>query len=179
MNLDDPKRAFLHREFFDLTLKATIQRARIYSHDATAHGRLSLHSTLRHVLESAARAYVHPVAETDHLRNIAQVADRTSADCMGALRGERFRIGPAQKALNLFLKYLWCAGWIPTPPHCPLDSLIISQFPASQRCNWTDLDSLGAYEKLVASARRLAGAQHLADWELSLYESLRAGRNGI
>lgn len=173
---DHAKRDFLHKEFFGLTLKATVQRAKIYGRDATEHGRMSLHAGLHHALETTARSYTHPVTEEEHLRNIASIADRLSSDCLGALRGERFRIGPAQKALNLFLKYLWCAGWIPTPPHCPFDSVIIGQFPASQRRNWTDLDSLGEYQKLVESARRLAGSQSLAEWELALYDSLTASR---
>jgi len=177
MDPDHAKRDFLHKEFFGLTLKATVQRARIYGRDATEHGRMSLHKGLRHALETTARDYTHSVAEPDHLRNITSLADRLSSDCMGALRGGRFRIGPAQKALNLFLKYLWCAGWIPVPPHCPFDSIIIGQFPASQRRNWTDMDSIKDYQDLVAAAHRLAGTQPLAHWELLLYDSLTASRN--
>jgi hypothetical protein len=44
-----------------------------------------------------------------------------------------FRVGTAQKALNLYLKYLWCLGEIKTPPHCPFDRGIIQMLPVSER----------------------------------------------
>lgn len=44
-----------------------------------------------------------------------------------------FRIGSAQKALNLYRKYLWCLGYIPFPPHCPFDATIIDQLPVCQK----------------------------------------------
>ncbi len=54
------------------------------------------------------------------------------------LFGNGFRVGIAQKALNLYLKYLWCLGKITEPPHCPFDSIIISEI----KCNikWTEMD---------------------------------------
>lgn len=166
------KRDFLRREFHDLTLRAVVQRSKIYSPHVTAHGRTSLHRGLSHALDTLAREYAHPVSEEQHLRHIGELADRISADCPGALRGNRFRLGPAQKALNLFLKYLWCAGWIPTPPHCPFDSIIIGTLPHASRCAWTDLDSMAQYQQLVAAARRIAGDRTLAQWELEVYETL-------
>ena len=81
----------------------------------------------------------------------------------------RIRIGSAQKALNLFLKYLWCIGEAPEPPHCPFDFQIISKLPPAVRCNWTELDSIETYRALVAAAKTAAAGQSLAEWELAEY----------
>jgi hypothetical protein len=86
-----------------------------------------------------------------------------------ALRDGRFRIGPAQKALNLYLKYMWCVGEIPTPPHCPFDSKIIYHLRGCEDVKWTKLVSLDEYMKLVRTARQEAKGRSLAEWELKVF----------
>jgi hypothetical protein len=54
------------------------------------------------------------------------------------------RIGLAQKALNLYLKYLWCLGEIHEPPHCPLDSIVLGQVPGCKDVRWTLIATLGS-----------------------------------
>jgi hypothetical protein len=85
------------------------------------------------------------------------------------LKNGRFRIGIAQKALNLYLKYLWCVGLIPMPPHCPFDSSIIGHLPECMNFNWTAIDSIDDYQKLVNSARKKADDKPIAEWELELW----------
>lgn len=101
--------------------------------------------------------------------NISTLADTLSLLHTTVLKDGRFRIGSAQKALNLFLKYLWCIGEIPTPPHCPLDYKIIQKLPPPARRNWTEIETIDDYKSLVAEAKKLAGSQPLAEWELQLY----------
>jgi hypothetical protein len=85
--------------------------------------------------------------------------------------GQRFRIGSAQKALNLYLKYLWCLGLIARPPHCPFDYRILAKLPT---CNvkWTQLDSIVKYKEIVGEAEQLAKGKRLslADWELEEWQ---------
>ena len=42
------------------------------------------------------------------MRNIVALSEGLSEDHADILAGKRFRVGTAQKALNLYLKYLWC-----------------------------------------------------------------------
>lgn len=172
MDADTAKQKFLRDEFHGLTLAATVQRARIYTPSLPEGSHSSFQAGLRQALDATARDYARGVDEQHHVQCIADLADRMSADHSGILRGGRFRIGPAQKALNLFLKYLWCSGSIPTPPHCPFDSLIIQMLPARDRLSWTTLDDLDGYRSLVAAARRLAGTTSLAEWELCEYDKV-------
>jgi hypothetical protein len=93
-----------------------------------------------------------------------------------ALNGSRFRIGSAQKALNLYLKMLWCFDRIPAPPHCPFDRIVLSHVPDCERIKWTELDSPSEYRRIVSCARSVAGGS-LAEWELRSYtEWLSASR---
>jgi hypothetical protein len=162
-------RDFLRDQFHGMVLQATVQRARIYAANAPEREREAFRVGLRERLDRVAAHYLDGVADTTHVRYIATLADAVSHQHHAALRGGRFRIGPAQKALNLFLKYQWTAGWIAEPPHCPLDAIIIRKLPARVRCNWTDLDSVETYCELVAAARGVAGATSLARWELAAY----------
>jgi hypothetical protein len=66
----------------------------------------------------------------------------------------------------LYLKYLWCIGLIPEPPHCPFDSIIISHLPKSSAKNWTALDNIGDYLCLVRAAQNVAQDKTLSQWEL-------------
>jgi len=120
-----------------------------------------------------ASAYKSPVPEDQHERNIEELAATLSTGHEKVLAKGRFRIGCAQKALNLYLKYIWCFGEIGTPPQCPFDSRIIGQLPGFEDVRWPELDKLSEYHLLVEAARKKAGAQtSLADWELHTFDSL-------
>lgn len=156
-----------------------MQRARVYSVPGlTERERLPLHATLQRALEEVSTAYAVPVTEAIHVVNISALAAEISEQHAAILRDRRFRIGAAQKALNLFLKYLWCLDAIPTPPHCPFDQRIIAVLPTKVRCNWTELDEVSGYQRLVDAARECAGTVPLAEWELDTYNTLSARIGG-
>lgn len=156
-----------------MVLQATVQRANIYRPGTPAPLRIAFRDALRRELDRLAQQYLVPVSDKKHVANIETLANAVSEAQRSALRGGRFRIGPSQKALNLFLKYLWAAGWIPEPPHCPLDRIIISRFPVALQRNWTDLDDISEYRRLIDEARRNASTQSLslAVWELRTYHT--------
>lgn len=163
------QRQFLRDQFHALTLAATMQRAGVYVAGLDESQRSPVHEGLRRTLDELAAGYSAAVSEEDHLAHIVHLAERMSREHEAVLNGGRFRIGPAQKALNLFLKYLWCSAEIPEPPHCPFDQRIIVLLPTPVRCNWTSLDDIAGYERLVEAARTLAGPLSLAEWELDAY----------
>jgi hypothetical protein len=164
---------FLLAEFFQLTLVATVQRAKVYADGLNEPDRAPLRNALRAKLYEIWPTYAGamPVPDNQHLTNIEQLANSLSQDHPDLLREGRFRIGPAQKALNLFLKYLWCAGLLNfPPPHCPFDRKIIGHLGLP--INWTTLDQMAQYQQLVAAARQNANGVELAQWELELYNHL-------
>jgi hypothetical protein len=169
---------FLRDEFFSLTLMATVQRADVYSPLAPEAVRKAFRAKLRRLLEKKALVYRSPVYEAAHVENIRWLAEALSKDHASALKDGRLRIGTAQKALNLYLKYLWCLGKIEEPPHCPFDYQMISALKGCSEFRWTTLDSIKDYEKLVAAAKeaaKIAGNLSLGEWELKTYNSARLG----
>ncbi len=119
-------------------------------------------------IRKISKYYKKKVTEDDHCHNIVKLANTLTkkfGEC-GVLNGNRFRIGIAQKVLNLYLKYLWCLGYIKIPPHCPLDRRIIDLLKIP--CNWTKLDDIKEYTELIECCQNLAKDQKtsIAEWEL-------------
>ncbi|MCX5658550.1 MAG: hypothetical protein NTW19_02365 [Planctomycetota bacterium] len=173
--MDEHQDRFLADEFFSLTLMGTVQRAGVYNAGLTDSERKRFQSALRSQLEQVALQYQRQVPEEDHIRNILELSQRLTADHAAVLRENRFRIGSAQKALNLYLKYLWCIGKIPAPPHCPFDSQVIKTHRAAYSGpSWTELDDEVHYRSLVRAAKTKANGSILAAWELHMYNHLQS-----
>ena len=87
----------------------------------------------------------------------------------------RFRIGRAQKALNLYLKYLWAFGWIPPPPHCPFDSVVLRELslPKKHDIPWTKMDDVDVYRAWIEAAKRKAKTCGLClpRWEVKTWNN--------
>lgn len=152
-----------------MTMMATAQRGRLYRDGVSADERQRLRAALRARLEGLATKYAEPVTDSDHVATIVEISDDLSSRHPRALCAGRFRIGSAQKALNLYLKYLWCLGEATMPPHCPFDSVVLAEVPGCRQVRWTKLDSADEYERIVCAARNVAGGLPLAEWELQFY----------
>jgi len=147
---------FLSDVIFGITLAGTAQRGNLYRHEASTDERNQFRLALRCALETIAEQYRGPVADALHLANINDLARTLSKRHRKALTNGRFRIGSAQKALNLHLKMLWCLDRISTPPHCPFDRIVLSHVPGCEGVNWTQFDSLAEYLHIVRCARAAA-----------------------
>ena len=169
--MNPEQQAFLEDEFFSMTLMATVQRGKLYREGSGEAEKDAFRRDLRSELERLTEQYRVGVSEAQHLANIENLANTLSGSQPAALSAGRFRIGSAQKALNLHLKYMWCLGRIPIPPHCPFDFMVLSRIPSCRNVRWTQLDSLPEYERIVRLARVAAGNSTLAEWELRLYNA--------
>jgi len=167
---------FLRDEFFNCSIRGAFQRGRVYCPEADENAHYRFREALRDWLSHRETSYTATLKEDEHVKNIGALSDEMSAAHAAKLMGGRFRIGIAQKVLNLYLKYLWCLGKIPTPPHCPFDAIIIDQLPDGPHDPWTQLDSIEKYLALVSAAKKLAGQKSLADWELNVYESVYSAK---
>lgn len=167
--MTDDQSAFLHDEFHSLTLNAVVQRGKVYEPGLAQEQRSPFHRSLRSVLDRLAPTYQYAITEEEHVRNIEHLSEELSAKHAGVLLGARFRIGSTQKALNLYLKYLWCVGEIPAPPHCPFDRWVIDLLPGYRDVCWTKLDDIETYKRLVQAARTQASGLSLPVWELRIY----------
>jgi len=172
------KLEFLEDQLLANSIHAALQRANVYADPKayTDQNRTTLRGKLAELLRDLAKQYRTAVTEDKHKENVGKIADdlTTAFGDKNLLRHDRFRIGIAQKALNLYLKYLWCLNKIGTPPHCPFDFRIIAKLPLTdqqRKClQWTELDSLKDYQTLVdAGMKKIKETVHtsLAEWELT------------
>ena len=87
---------------------------------------------------------------------------------------DKYRYGIAQKLLNLYLKYLWCIKLIHTPPHCPIDRIIINKLKL--KCNWTQINDEKYYRRIIEKIKKTikldevhSPNESIAEWELKVY----------
>ena len=111
------------------------------------------------------------------------------------------KFGRAQKFVNLYLKFMWCAGEIPVaPPHCPFDDIMIRQLISQNafdewhgiKClkrqeghadirHWTKSNNSGDYRIWLAAAREVIKGEYrsLSEWELVVFGEEICKRKGV
>ncbi len=106
---------FIEGEFLTLSISGALQRSSTYATEAE-QDREAVRRGLRLILRDLATRYSVLVGDEAHIKNIEELATRAGKDYPKFLNGDHLRFGIAQKALNLYLKYLWCADRLPRPP---------------------------------------------------------------
>jgi len=183
--IEKKKKDFLIYQAVATSIIAAFQHAGVYKKglEVADTRKIALRKDLEGALRSLATRYTNPINEEEHCHNIEDLANALTQKYKptGILRSDRFRIGIAQKALNLYLKNLWCLGEIITPPHCPLDRLIIDKlglrWNERSQYDWTKLDDIEKYKELIsrcAHKARERGCENIAEWELEVYKESNA-----
>lgn len=167
MPINAAKRRYLAYELGLLSIEGALSTRNrhwpVYS--CAAHARAEAKSTIRETLEALVPAYRQErVTDAVHSANIVHVAHTLTERLRAVLHQRRFRIGVAQKLVNLHLKYLWTAGMIEEPPHCPIDGIVRDY--ADIGYDWTSSNSIDQYLAAIAALRNLAQPRSLAVWEL-------------
>lgn len=169
MSIKNDKERFLRYELGLLSLNAALSTrnsdAPVYAKGIKLHQRTKEKKVFRGFLEKLEHMYVKGgVTEEQHIEFIQKAADDISKALGNKLHNGRFRIGVAQKLINLHLKYLWATGHLEEPPHCPIDGIIRNKAKISY--DWTTNDSIEAYKQAVEDLKQAAGARTLSVWEL-------------
>ena len=184
-NEHEEKEKFLRREMFNLAFAGMSQRGCIYKNvnEISETQKSALRTRLRELLEQYESDFNQNTSieslEEKHLTNLKALSDTVSCEFPDILDGGKFRIGSAQKLLNLYLKYLWCLGLIGEPPHCPFDANIIAviedELPDGTERTWTQTNDLKSYRAWVHAANRKAHAEGLSvpQWELTIFNKLK------
>jgi hypothetical protein len=164
---------FLKGEIVGLTIGGAFGRGNVWETEPvpTEPEKRKLRGAISEHLDRLKKDYREKVTDEEHVRNIELLVEDISALFSNLLRNGRLRIGTAQKLLNLYLKYCWVLGRVSEPPHCPLDGTIIAKLKLSEKINWTELDSVEQYRKLIKAAREAASRSGytVAAWELKTF----------
>ncbi|RLC28823.1 MAG: hypothetical protein DRH37_08815 [Deltaproteobacteria bacterium] len=173
MDIKKKQENFIHGLIVWATINAALQRSNTYGEFSPNDKRWNMRVYMQSQLEEITQEYKDEVDDKKHMKNISVFANAISAEHGSILKDGRFRIGIAQKALNLYLKYMWCQGKIGRPPHCPFDGIVINelrQLDKNAEYRWTKSDSISDYRKWVEAAKKEAGDMSLAEWELNVWE---------
>jgi len=161
---------FLIITFLSNSQSASLQRGNVYAKNATYEQKRAFQKDFRMRLRVLESCYMQSVSDEDHFRTIEGFANQLSQAHSTALANGRLRIGTAQKAVNLFLKFLWSIGVVPEPPHCPIDRNVLTKIGISK--NWTELDNIEEYKSIIGTIRQKAGQQTPARWEYDLWNKM-------
>ena len=85
------------------------------------------------------------------------------------LREKKLKFGNAQKFVNLYLKGMWVAGYLKTPPHFPVDRIMINKLGLNY--NWTNMNKQ-QYQQVITNAKKriLPPITSLAELEAHEYQ---------
>jgi hypothetical protein len=164
---------FLFDEFCVLAWGASVQHACIYLDKSITNKRK--YEFRRKILSFIEREilpnYSLICSDENHVDNIMKLVTYGCEIGRGILRKDGYKIGVAQKLLNLLLKYMWCLGLIVEPPHCPIDRIVLSETTLRGKLNWTAMTRKDEYLKAIEAVRCEASKNRLtlANWELQCY----------
>ncbi len=172
---DDRRWLFLDEVFLSNSISAALGRSGTYKKDGPKNADVLLGSALRAELRKLAACYsgpegTQPVGPEEHIQKIAALVEAIKTSCAACLEDGSLRFGVAHKALNVYLKFLWCEGRIPMPPHCPFHGEMIAKLKLPTGCErrWTH-GTEKDYRAWITAAEIEAGTEPLARWELCLW----------
>jgi hypothetical protein len=141
--------------------------------------RQAFRSALTAELRNLAKTYEgSDVDDEPHIKTIRDMGDRLGKDYGNVLNGGKLFFGVAQKALNIYLKYLWCSNFDVRPPHCPFDYDIISRLKPKVGIGrkWTHSDSEDDYREWVRLAKEASereGYKSSSEWEVATWDEIQ------
>jgi hypothetical protein len=157
------------------SLKSALQQRQntVYSRPEFGDERTRFRDALAQLIRSEAARYrqASRVTDAEHCEAIRRISDGLSIRYGHIfLTKRRFRYGTAQKALNLYLKFLWRLGQLGSgkPPHCPVDGVVLKA--ARLAGMWTHSDDQQEYMRWIEGIRKVASPLDLADWEYGIWQ---------
>jgi hypothetical protein len=168
----DNKNDFINNEVWVLSIMAAFGRASVYKTDIPEIEKKYFKRKLKGDVDNLISAtYNKPVSHEDHVNNIFTVMD-FSEHFKDILTNGKLNFGVAQKLLNLYLKYHWCLGIIPTPPHFPVDSIIQRKLNLKV-IPWTKMKNEKDYLNIIDQAKTILpdySYKTIAELELMLFQ---------
>ncbi len=171
MRLSEQKEIYLREQLWICTVGASFQRTNVYKEDVSQEERIAFRNDLFETVKKLLPAYRKSTPrDSTHISNI-KLLQSASAGHKKILIGGKLTFGVSQKLLNLYLKYLWCAGMTKTPPHFPVDRIIQQRLKMNLVVSWTTVMKEKEYLLIINEAKRRAGELKcsVAELELRMY----------
>lgn len=167
----EAQKDFIKNEVWLLSFGGAFQRNKVYKGNATESAKARFRENIRSYIENIILpTYTNKLDDAKHGAMIFAITENSEI-YNSILNNGRLSIGSAQKLLNLLLKYYWCLGWLPEPPHFPVDRIVQKILPTSLRVNWTQIQSLEIYQSIIDAVRNSKpNEMSLAIWELEYFK---------
>ena len=150
------------QEAIDAAVNSALQHNKVYETEDESV-RAAFREEWKRLMKNESKPYrslSFVTTDEQHCDVIERIAAMLTSDFGPHLAGGRVRFGTSQKAFNLYLKYLWKLKAAATPPHCPIDSVVLAKVGIDGL--WTKCDSRDHYLQWIAAIReRLT----IAEWE--------------
>jgi hypothetical protein len=160
------------------SIQAALQRSRTYGDESTEEGKQKFRDALAQQLRLEAKRYIEPISEPDHCAAIKRICEELSEKHSQQLMDREFRYGIAQKAFNLYLKFLWKFACIPEPPHCPIDGIVLTAVGIDEAWTWCKYES--QYLRWIDKIKNKAKPHSLSEWEECIWrKEVGKGRNEV
>ncbi len=165
------KRDFLENEFMILAWNASVEHNKIYGKKNKNENRNSFRMELKNfakemILENYVK--LNDMSNKKHIKNITKLQYKAMEFAEKNNVNLKYNVGTAQKFLNLLLKYFWCAGFIPRPPHCPIDSRVLKEYTNINE-NWTEIIDDKKYMEIIDIISSKV-KNNIAIWELDTFK---------
>lgn len=170
-NLQD---SFIEDELWMLAWNASVQRASIYNKTYNENDRSEFRvSIIKYIKKEIIQNYLKKSnTEKQHYLNLQNIIDFANIKGNKVLGKNGYKAGSAQKLLNLVLKYYWCNHKAYKPPHCPIDSIVLSKLGLSS-ISWTKIITVDQYKDTIEEMKKkineMFGDYDLSVWELEHY----------
>jgi len=170
MNIQQKKQVFIHREVCSLCFIASFGMARRFPFYKETAERKTIQEYIRERLWKLIPLYSQKIYGGDHIDVVEAFQGDVNQKFSTMLARGGIAFGRTQKLINLYLKYMWAAGFIEEPPHCPVDSIIIGKLgPEIKGLSFTNM-SKDDYKKVLTEIDKVRGNQSIAEWELYTFE---------
>ncbi|MBI1182715.1 hypothetical protein GC194_00480 [bacterium] len=171
---------FRRKVAFKTSLSDAFRRGHVYNTDFTESQKNKAKARLIPILKEKLPSIIECLdiengyTEENLCNQIEKLANDITKLLPNDLNNSRFRIGTAQKLINVYWKFLWLFELTEKEPlHCPIDSIILGTLDEPfKSLRWTQLDSIGQYKEIIEEIRIKAEAkdQSIAVWELEVYD---------
>ena len=150
-------------------IQAALARNPTYTPGTTNADKREFREKWEKFISDESQCYNQEISDDQHCKTILRISNNLKREFGRILIDGHLRFGTSQKAFNLYLKFLWQLGMRETPPHCPVDRIVLTKGGIDGA--WTKLDSRRDYLRWITKLREKAASRSLslAEWEYRIW----------
>jgi hypothetical protein len=150
-----------------------VRGARVYREETHERNKGPFRAEWESLIRQESQRYIRatqPISDDQHCDVIRKISENLSSKFGNILQDGALRYGISQKALNLYLKYLWRLKRASIqPPHCPVDGVVLRE--GGILGSWTKCKEEKEYRDWIDALRINAKQKglSLSEWEYEIW----------